>query len=192
MQTTRTYTHKTHGKIGQATLTAPDGEWTLDGKPIPESGVAHLLNFALQTLQDAYAGANSPVEAQGAFEKKRDAILNGTIGVRGGGSASDPVQDLAEKMARDQITMRFAAAAGLGKDGALPRMATIRDNLPKEALDKMARFGEFSGKSGNTFTWDSDAVAAYVEKQGLRDAAQKELAKRAKMVEQVDLDDLDI
>lgn len=192
MQTTRTYAHKTHGKIGQATLSAPDGKWTLDGKPIPEAGVAHLLNFALQTLQDAYAGSNSLLEAEAAFNKKRDAILNGTIGVRGGGSASDPVEDLAAKMARDDITMTLAGAAGLGKDGAVPRMATIRDNLDKTGKETLARFGTFSGKTGNTFDWDSDAVAAYVEKRGFREAAEKELAKRADTFKQVDLSKLDI
>lgn len=76
-----------HGEVGSATfeITGKDLKFTLDGKELGEDSARHLMNFALQTLQDAYAGAKSLDEAKGSFAKKRDAIIAGTLGVRGSG-----------------------------------------------------------------------------------------------------------
>lgn len=82
-----------NGRIGIAelVLSAKGGEiaMTLNDKTIPEAMVNYLLNFSLQSMQDAYAGANSLDEAQGWFEKKLAAIQEGTIGARGGSGVSE-------------------------------------------------------------------------------------------------------
>ena len=43
------------------------------------------MSFALQTLQDAYAGAQSASEAKEAWVKKRERLLEGTVGRQAGG-----------------------------------------------------------------------------------------------------------
>lgn len=83
----RAFAHRTYGDIGKVSLVAPDGEYKLNGETLPPTSVNHLLTFALQTLQDAYAGAKSADEAQGAFNGKLDKLLNGTIGTRSSGSS---------------------------------------------------------------------------------------------------------
>lgn len=80
---TRGYNHRTFGQIGTTELVIDNAVWFLDGKELPKVSREYLLNFALQSLQDAYAGSENLTEATAAFEKKRDAILAGTIGVRG-------------------------------------------------------------------------------------------------------------
>lgn len=89
MQVKRTYEHKTYGTIGAVDLVAPDGPYTLNGTELPASSVQHLLTFALQTLQDAYAGAKDQSEATGNFNKKLDKLLSGTIGTRQPGAKLD-------------------------------------------------------------------------------------------------------
>ena len=79
----REFNHRTFGPIGSVRLSA-DATITLEGKELPGRSVEYLLTFALQSLQGAYAGAKSADEAKGAFLKKLDAVLEGTIGVRTG------------------------------------------------------------------------------------------------------------
>lgn len=80
---------KWNGRIGAAELVmsvSPDGNLvaTLDGNVLPDASVSYLLNFSLQSLQDAYAGAESIDEATGNWGKKRDALVKGEIGIRSG------------------------------------------------------------------------------------------------------------
>lgn len=82
----RDYVHRTFGPIGSVTLTAPDAPYELDGQALPAASVNHLLTFALQSLQDAYAGAKNADEAIGAFGTKLDKLVAGTLGTRSGGS----------------------------------------------------------------------------------------------------------
>lgn len=81
---TRTFAHRTFGDIGTATFEATCSG-SLNGKELPEGSIVYLLNFALQSLQDSYAGAKSADEAKGNFAKKLDAIVNGTLGQRSSG-----------------------------------------------------------------------------------------------------------
>lgn len=81
----RSFVSRSFGDIGKVELTIPDGDWAIDGKKLPASSVMHLATFALQTLQDAYAGAKDAAEAKGAFDGKLDKLLAGTIGTRSGG-----------------------------------------------------------------------------------------------------------
>lgn len=82
MQVTRTFTHRTNGKFGTVTLTCGETEWTLDGKPLPQASVEYLLRIALESLQVISAGTKSREEAEAAFNRKRRALLAGTIGAR--------------------------------------------------------------------------------------------------------------
>lgn len=79
-----------NGAIGAVKLEAPDGKWMLDGKELSADSIEYLMGFALQSLQDAYAGAKSLADATAAFEKKRTAIIEGTLGQRGGGAEEEP------------------------------------------------------------------------------------------------------
>lgn len=82
----RTFDHKTFGRIGLVELTASVGEVKLGDTVLPQTSVEYLLTFALQNLQDAYAGAESADEAVARFQKKLDRLLTGTIGTREAGS----------------------------------------------------------------------------------------------------------
>lgn len=108
--TSRSYAHKVYGQIGAVTMTSPDGEWTLNGAPLPERSVDHLLTFALQTLQDAYAGADSADVAKTKFVDKLAKLIVGTLGTR---SASGEAVDDATRHMR--IIMRPLVAANFGK-----------------------------------------------------------------------------
>lgn len=93
MQVVREFVKREHGSIGRVVLESDVTTIKLNGKPVPEASIHYLLNFALQSLQDAYAGAKDLAEAQGLWAKKLDAIVDGTIGVRGAGaSVSDEVR----------------------------------------------------------------------------------------------------
>jgi hypothetical protein len=109
MNITRTFTHRTFGAIGAVELVAPKGKFTLDGHELPESSVEHLLTFALQTLQDSYAGAKNTDEAKGAFNGKYDKLLNGTIGTRGGGDGVDERTRVARSVMMSAAKAKFGA-----------------------------------------------------------------------------------
>lgn len=96
----RSFAHRAHGAIGEVHMQAPSGKYVLNGKELPEQSVEHLLTFALQTLQDAYAGAKDAAEAQGAFNGKLDKLLAGTIGTRTGGSGVDEFTRVARMIVR--------------------------------------------------------------------------------------------
>lgn len=86
---TREFNHRTFGHIGKVTLEHDVKVMKLNGMPLPADSIEYLLTFALQSLQDAYAGTKTEAEATAAFEKKRDAVIAGTIGARGSSGVSD-------------------------------------------------------------------------------------------------------
>lgn len=91
-------------KVGEALVAADVGGFTVNGKELPTKSVEYLLNFAFQSLQDAYAGAKSGAEAKGMWDKKYDALLAGTIGTRIGSGIGD-----ATRLAR-RFTAQFLQA----------------------------------------------------------------------------------
>lgn len=105
----RTFTHRTYGKIGDVTFTVPKGKFTLNGHELSDASVAHLMTFALQTLQDAYAGAKNTDEAQGAFNAKYDKLINGTIGTRTGGDGADERTRVARSVVMQAAKAKFGA-----------------------------------------------------------------------------------
>lgn len=157
MKLTREYTHKRFGAIGSVELEAPDGKWTLDGHELPEGSIRHLLTFALQTLQDAYAGADSADEAQGAFAKKHEKLVNGTLGVRGAGSGMDDRQRAmiseARSTAKDAIE-GYADMAPADRDAAvwewleeLPEgVRAVYEEAADEAIEEAKRKAERRAK----------------------------------------------
>lgn len=88
---TRDYAHRKFGTIGRVAFRIDsDGKAYLsangdDMTALPVMSVDHLLRFALQTFQDAYAGADSDKEARAAFTAKIDKVRNGTLGARESG-----------------------------------------------------------------------------------------------------------
>lgn len=108
----RTFNHKTFGLIGEVALDAAVTKMQIDGKDLPVGSVEYLLNFALQSLQDAYAGAKTQQEAVAMFAKKRDALIAGTIGVRVGGGSVDDETRIARNIVKGALKTK------MGKDSA--------------------------------------------------------------------------
>ena len=102
MDIERKFEHKDYGEIGAVALTVPTDGWSIDGQPLSEESVKYLATFALQSLQDAYAGAKDSASAIGAFGKKYDRLVNGEIGTREGGKLGGV------KARAVQIAMRHA------------------------------------------------------------------------------------
>lgn len=109
MEYARTFNHRTFGKIGEVTFVVPKGKYVLNGNELPDSSVAHLMTFALQTLQDAYAGAKNTDEALGAFNAKFDKLINGTIGTRTGGDGADERTRVARQIVRGLVKAKYGA-----------------------------------------------------------------------------------
>lgn len=108
----RSYDHRTHGRIGIAELVVEsksDITMTLNGTELPAKSIDHLLMFALQTLQDAYAGADSVDAAKAAFNAKLERILHGTLGARTGGEA------VSDEVRHARIILRPHVAKAVGK-----------------------------------------------------------------------------
>lgn len=112
MQTVREFNHKRFGHLGKVVLESNVTTIKLNGKPVAESSIEYLLNFALQSLQDAYAGAENAEQAQGLWDKKLDAILNGTLGARSGGAGVDEFTKTARSILKGKLKTQ------LGKDSA--------------------------------------------------------------------------
>lgn len=110
MQINREFNHKKFGHVGKVFLESDVTTIKLNGKPIPDSSIEYLLTFALQSLQDAYAGAKTEAEAKGGWEKKLDAIVNGTLGTRGTGTT------VSEEQAVGRIVVRRKYKAQLSKE----------------------------------------------------------------------------
>jgi hypothetical protein len=109
MEYNRNFTHRTFGNIGAVTFEVPKGKYRINGNELPDASVAHLMTFALQTLQDAYAGAKSTDEALGAFTGKLDKLLNGTIGTRGSGDGADERTRVARSVVQQAAKAKFGA-----------------------------------------------------------------------------------
>jgi hypothetical protein len=155
----RTYTHRTFGKIGEAIMEVPVGTFRLNGNDLPDISVTHLMTFALQTLQDAYAGAKSTDEALGAFNTKLDRLLNGTIGTRSGGDGADE---------RTRVARSVVQAAAKAKFGAKsPEWATFT------GLSDDAR----NAKLDAWFASNEAAFTPAVEEEMARRAAKRDANK---------------
>lgn len=149
METNRTYEHKRFGHIGAVVFETPNGKYKVNGMELPESSVRHLMNFALQTLQDAYAGSESTDDAQESFNEKLDKLLNGTIGTRGSGDGADERTRVARSVVRTSAKAKFGAksadwATFIGLDDAAQNAkldewyAAHKDTFDPSIDDEMA------------------------------------------------------
>lgn len=105
----RNFAHRAYGDIGKVELAATVTGATLDGEVLPDESVEYLLRFALQSLQDAYAGAKTQAEAQGAWGKKRDALIAGTIGTRGDGDGASMETVVGRSVMRNAFKLKVGA-----------------------------------------------------------------------------------
>lgn len=159
---TRNYTHRTFGAIGSVEFAYPKGKFTLNGTELPEASVVHLMTFALQTLQDAYAGAKDQAEAEGAFGTKLDKLLTGTIGTRGGGDGVDERTRVARSVTMAAAKARFGAKS--------PEWATFTGLSDAEQAEKLdAWFTAFESAL-------SPEVDAEMERRAAKRAAKQGLA----------------
>lgn len=131
MQINRTFNHRTFGKVGEVKFTVPKGKFLLNEHELPEVSVMHLMTFALQTLQDAYAGAKSTDEAKGAFNGKYDKLINGTIGTRASGDGADERTRVARSVVRGAVKAKFG-----GKSPEWAKFTGLDDASQAAKLDE--------------------------------------------------------
>lgn len=137
----RIYEHRTLGRIGLAKLEITGkGKLALDGQELPEKSVEHFLNFALQSLQDAYAGADTLDAAKKAWQAKYDKIVAGTIGVRQGGGGEAIIMRFVRKVLRDHMTdaskAEYKALDATDRDDWLnAKYEGLNDDQQKRVMD---------------------------------------------------------
>lgn len=103
----RVYTHKRYGEIARIDIAFPTDGWAINGTPLPERAVQHLVRHATQSLLDSYAGAQTRDLAIAAFDKKFDRILGGEIGIRATGPRN-PLRTLAIQFAEPDMAGKTA------------------------------------------------------------------------------------
>lgn len=162
MNVERIFSHRTHGRIGHVELVVDKGKWTLDGQELPAASVEYLLRFSLQSLQDAYAGADNAAEATAAWEKKRDALIAGTIGVRSGSGGEEPHMPFVRRLIRQ----------ALGADNKAKY-----DAIPSD--DQKARADFLNGLFDGLDEEKRSKVEDMAKEQHAADLAAKKAAKEA-------------
>ena len=105
----RAFEHKTFGAIGTVNLVADVAVVKVNNVDLPRESIEYLLTFALQSLQDAYAGAKSLSEATSNFEKKLGKLVNGEIGARGTGSSQSAEERMGNIVIREILKKDKAA-----------------------------------------------------------------------------------
>lgn len=141
MTISRAYDHRTFGRIGVVELIVPDTGWELNGNVLSARSIEYLATFALQSLQDAYAGAESADEAIVDFETKRDRVIDGTIGTRaaGVGGKTTVMRQLAKAAIKVHSPALFATFKGMD-DAELNAILDTRIDEKREAYE--AAFAE--------------------------------------------------
>jgi hypothetical protein len=114
-----------------------------DFKPLPVASIQHLMFFALQTLQDAYAG-KSGEDAIAAWKIKAAKIVDGTIGTRGQSSGVSLWQSIARSLVRDVVKAskpaEYKAADADERNAMLDEViAKNRDKLDPAIQKEIAR-----------------------------------------------------
>lgn len=139
MEIKRTFAKRDDYTIGEVTFITPDSGFTLNGKELPAESIRHLMTFALQSLQDSYAGAKDEAEAKGNFAKKLDKILNGTIGTRDGSGGEEPWVAMAVKLFRGQLKAQVVGYDKLEakeKDSAIAKL--VKSHVKVDAIKAKA------------------------------------------------------
>lgn len=141
----RSFDHKVHGRIGLVELVAEVGAVTIGGKELPATSVEYLLTFALQNLQDAYAGADSAADAKARFEKKLDRLLAGSIGVREAGDGASAETKMIRVVLGELLRKTDAGKAKL-KEHEEDRDAFLDEVFAKQAEAKQEEIKLEAGK----------------------------------------------
>lgn len=150
----RNYAHRVHGQINEVKLTHNCDKMLIDGRELPAQSIEYLINFGLQSLQDAYANAKTQAEAAGAHLKKLEALLNGTIGTRSGGvsvtEATKVARTLVRALLKDKWGVKsaeWATFTGLSDDDAEAKLDEIFEkNKDKLQARVDARLAELAAE----------------------------------------------
>ena len=129
----RTFVKRNEGTISNVRLEADVTKVTLDGKELPDSSVEYLLNFALQSLQDAYAGGKTLDECKALFAKKYDRLIDGKIGVRDSAETIDDATRIARKIVRQQLRANKAVWEKFAQMSEEDQIAALDKNIAKNA-----------------------------------------------------------
>lgn len=155
----RTFDHKQHGRIGVVNMEAAVAYVSIDGKELPIQSVEYLLTFALQNLQDAYAGADNAEEAVARWQKKLDRLIEGSIGVREAGDGASALTKAIRGVVGDMLR-----GAGKWKDV----IGTLDEDKRAEKLDEI-----FAKQSKDK----AEAITATAQERMAEAAKRKEQAK---------------
>src|SRR6478752_5464406 len=158
----RAVEHRTLGVVHEGVhLVAEVEKVTINGQEVPGKSVEYLLNFALQSLQDSYAGAKTPDAARGLFQKRLDNLIAGTIGVRTGGTTE-----------RERVTVQVVRGI-------------LKAKLTEEAF---AKYKEDDDAVLEAFKKNEDKLISYVDERIAElEAARARKAELAKSVAGLDL-----
>lgn len=151
----RTFATRAKSAVGEATIgecrLTGEAKLLLDGKELPAKSVEYLMTFALQSLQDAYAGAETADAAKSAWVAKRDKLLSGDIGARGPGAsvptetriARDIMRDIFHKKASESARKEYKEADADGRnailDAAISKNADAIAKLVAEEMKRRAK-----------------------------------------------------
>ena len=107
---TRAFAKRNENTFANVTFSI-DGatKFLIDGKELPDSSVEYLMKFALQSLQDAYAGAKTNEEAREMFNKKYEKLIEGKIGARESGESVSEEVRIGRKLMRQLLKQQNAA-----------------------------------------------------------------------------------
>lgn len=138
------------GTISNVRLVADVTKVTLDGQELPDASVEYLLMFALQSLQDAYAGAKTLDEAKSMFAKKYDKLIEGKIGIRESGeSISDEVRigrKIMRQIIREKSPEQYKKLREMDEDAQIAALdkniAKNAEHIAKLVADEMRRIAE--------------------------------------------------
>lgn len=103
-------------RIGQVECVVNVESITINGQAVPPAGLEHLFTFMLQSLQDAYAGAESEIAARDAFEGKLARIIDGTIGTRSAGDGASALHAEIRAFIRPDVKKAVGAEAWKSMD----------------------------------------------------------------------------
>jgi hypothetical protein len=111
--------------------------------PLPAASIQHLMFFALQTLQDSYAG-KAGEDAIAAWKLKAQKIVDGSIGTRGQSSGVSLWQSIARSLVRDVVktskAAEYKAADTDGRNAMLDEViAKNKDKLEPAIAKEIAR-----------------------------------------------------
>lgn len=158
----RAFDHKTHGRIGLVEMEANVTSIKIGDKVLPDTSVEYLLTFALQNLQDAYAGADSADDAKARWGKKLDRLIEGTIGVREAGDGASALTKAIRSVIGESLR-------------ALGKWKEVIGSLDEDKRD--AKLDEIFAKQPEAKQADITAKAqAKLDEAAARRAQAKELA----------------